>query len=85
MNARLGNTVLLVDDWCAQWNLIESISFGVGKIGDNEEKDDILVHEQRCRRILQLIPVQSTQSSVWHHLSLSDTGALRFSFIVSIL
>lgn len=79
MNARLENTVTLVEDWCAQWNLIESIGSCGGKIiGDNTA-----AHEKQCRQILQLIPVQSTQSSVWQQFSLSDAGAIRFSLIVS--
>ena len=80
MNARLENTVTLVEDWCAHWNLIESIGSCGGKIiGDNTA-----AHEQQCRRILQLIPVPSSQSSVWQQFSLSDAGALRFSLIVSL-
>jgi len=76
MNARLENTVALVEDWCAQWNLMESIGSCGGKVTG--------AYEQQCRRILQLIPVPSAKSSVWQQFSLTDAGALRFSLIVSI-
>ncbi len=66
MNTRLLNTSLLLEDWQQQWMLIQSV--GPGEDGGGGTKRQT---EEQCKRLLQLMPFQSTSSVRMTNLDLS--------------
>lgn len=87
MNARLINTVMAIEDWQQQWMLIRSIGIDSGRSyssddGTSMEEEMTNRSDEQCRRLLQLIPLQSAKVSVFYIICIIYTCSSLLDYIV---